>query len=207
MKWNDLLKIVGKDPVFYSSLLKTGSIDLTDLGRQLSRWVKSGKLLQLRKGLYTLSPEYRKTSPHPFYIANKLVRGSYVSLQSALEYYGLIPEYVPNITSVTTGRPGTYSTPLGFFIYKHVKKSLFFDFTLVDMGESQQVFIARPEKALIDLLYLTPGADSLAYLEGLRLQNLDNLNINYLKELAEKTGSQKLKRAVRRFEIIIKEEK
>lgn len=207
MKWEYLLKIVGKEPVFNSSLLKTGTIDPTDLGRQLSRWVKSGKLIQLRRGLYTLSPEYRKTSPHPFYVANKLVRGSYVSLQSALEYYSLIPEYVPNITSVTTVRPGTYSTPLGFYIYKHVKKSMFFDFTLIDMGESQSVFIARPEKALIDLLYLTSGADSLAYLEGLRLQNLDNLNINYLKELAEKTGSKKLKKAVRRLEIIIKEEK
>ena len=84
---------------------------------------------------------------------------------------------------------------------------MFIDFSLIEMGELQSVFIARPEKALIDLLYLTPGADNLAYLEGLRLQNLDNLNIDHLKELTEQTGSQKLKSALRKLNIIIKEEK
>ena len=65
MKWEELLQIVGKEPVFHSSLLKTGPVDPVDLGRQLSRWVNSGKLLQIRRGLYALSERYQKTTPHP----------------------------------------------------------------------------------------------------------------------------------------------
>ena len=57
----------------------------------------SGHLLQIRKGLYMLSDTYRKKTPHPFLVANMIKRASYVSLQSALAYYDLIPEYVPNV--------------------------------------------------------------------------------------------------------------
>jgi len=54
----------------------------------------------------------QKRKPHPFVVANRMVRGSYVSLQSALAYYGLIPEVVPVVTSVTTARPDCWETPL-----------------------------------------------------------------------------------------------
>jgi len=206
MKWDELLRIVGKEPVFHSSLLRAGSIDPVDLGRQLSRWVKSGKLVQVRRSLYALSEQYRKTNPHPFHVANRLKRGSYVSLQSALEYYGLIPEYVPTVVSVTTGRPETLSTPFGTFIFRHVKKDLFFGYEIVDFNDDQSVSIASPEKALLDLLYLMPGSDNIEYLRELRLQNLDTISSSRLKNLFKQAKSQKLQRALRLLDLILKEE-
>jgi len=207
MKWDKLLRIVGKEPVFHSSLLRAGSIDPVDLGRQLSRWVKSGKLIQVRRSLYALPERYRKTTPHLFHVANRLKRGSYVSLQSALEYYGLIPEYVPTVVSVTTGRPETLSTPFGTFIFRHVKKDLFFGYQIVDFKDDQLVSIASPEKALLDLLYLTPGSDNIDFLRELRLQNLDTFNPTRMKNLFEQTKSQKLQRTLRLLDLILKEEK
>ena len=97
MKWPHLLNLIGNEPIFFSSVLLTGPVNSTDIGRQLSRWVSSGRLLQIRKGLYMLSDTYRKKTPHPFLVANMMKRASYVSLQSALAYYDLIPEYVPNV--------------------------------------------------------------------------------------------------------------
>jgi predicted transcriptional regulator of viral defense system len=203
MKFEKLLEIVGRDPIFSSSMLAPESVDPADLGRQLSRWVKSGKLIQLRRGFYTLSEQYRKMPVHPFAAANILKRASYVSLQSALEHYDLIPEYVPSVTSVTTGRPGTYSTPIGNFIYRHIKKVLFAGYSLVDVGSKQEAFVARPEKALLDILYLTPHSDTPSYLDELRLQNTDILDVELLSDLAGVSGSRKLIRAVARVRALI----
>jgi len=195
MKWAQLLDLAGNEPILSSSLLKTAGISPAEAGKQLSRWVKSGKLIQIRRGLYILAEPYIKIRPHPFYLANKLQRGSYVSLQSALEYYGLIPEYVPAVTSLTTRRTQTFTTPLGNYIFRHVKKELFFDYVQLDMGGGQLAFVATPEKSLLDLLYLTPGSDNPSYLRELRLQNLENLNIERFKSLASQTRSRKLIRA------------
>lgn len=205
MKWEKLLQIVDREPVFSSSLLRTGSVNPVDIGKQLSRWVKSGKLIQIRRGLYALSERYSKTQPHPFYVANRIQRASYVSLQSALEYYGLIPEHVPAVTSVTTGRPQTFEIPLGAFIFRHIKKEFFFAYRLTDVGNNQSAFIASPEKALLDLLYLTPGSDNPSYLRELRLQNLDRLNVVHLKTTAGHMGSRKLIRAAELLDSLVKE--
>jgi len=205
MKWNELLQIVGREPVFHSSILIAGTMDPADLGRQLSRWVKSGNLIQLRRSLYVLSERHQKTRPHPFFVANRLKRASYVSLQSALEYHGLIPEYVPSVTSITTGRPEELVTPLGSFIFKHIKRVLFSGYQHIDLGEGQSAFIATPEKALLDLLYLTPGSDNPGYLRELRLQNSETLNTGLLIELADRCGSRKLMRATRRIEALVTE--
>ena len=61
-------------------------------------------------------------------------RASYVSLQSALAYYGLIPEYVPYVTSVTTGRPETISSSIGNYIFKHIKTAWFHSYKKIELG-------------------------------------------------------------------------
>lgn len=205
MKWDELLQIVGREPVFHSSILFASGVDAADLGRQLSRWVKSGNLIQLRRSLYVLSEHFQKTRPHPFLVANRLKRASYVSLQSALEHYGLIPEYVPSVTSVTTGRPEKLITPLGSFIFKHIKTTLFSNYQTIELGEGQSAFIATPEKALLDLLYLTPGSDNTDYLRELRLQNSEILKTHLLIELADRLGNRKLIRAARKIETLLSE--
>jgi predicted transcriptional regulator of viral defense system len=196
MEFERLLEIVGDEPIFETSLLLAGDVDPTNTRRQLSRWTKAGRLYQLRRGLYALAPPFQKAKPHPFLIANRMVRASYVSLQVALAHYGLIPEYVPVVTSVTTARPGRWKTPLGVYEFRHVKTDLLAGYRLTDLGGGQKAFIATPEKAVLDLIYLQPGGDSPDYLRELRLQNLDRLDAEELRRQAERIGSSKLRRAV-----------
>jgi hypothetical protein len=109
------------------------------------------------------------------------VRGSYVSLQSALAYHGFIPESVPVTTSVTTGRPHRRENALGSFEYHHVPRALLTGYRSEPLGDGQEALVATPAKALADLVGLVPGADSRAYLEELRLQHLDRLDPGELR--------------------------
>lgn len=199
MEFATLLEIVGREPVFEAGLLLAGDVDPDNVRRQLSRWTATGRLFQLRRGLYALAPPFQKVRPHPFLIANRLVPGSYVSLQSALAHYGLIPEAVPVTTGVTTRRPARWNTPLGVYEYRHVKPGLFFGYQLVDLGNEQQAFAATPEKALLDLVHLQPGGDEPEYLQELRLQNLDQVDLEQLQLHAMRASSPKLRRAANRI--------
>ncbi len=195
MEFSELLRVVRDEPVFESGLLLAGEVNPADVRRQLSRWKNAGKVTQLRRGLYALAPPYQKVVPHPFLVANRLVRGSYVSLQSALAYYGLIPEYVPVTLSVTTGRPGSWATQLGVFAFRHIQTSFFTGYRRLDLGAGQAAYIAMPEKALLDLVYLQAGAAAPEYLQELRLQNLALLDLDALQELAREFGKPRLLRA------------
>lgn len=192
MKYHELLDIIGRRPVFTSSLLRAGDVDQVDLGRQLSRWVASGKLLQLRRSVYALPEVYQGRKPHPFEVANLLERPSYVSLESALSYHGVIPEAVFVTTSVTTSRAGEFETALGRYGYRHIGPSLFWGYATEPIGGAD-VLVARPEKALLDLVHLRPGADELAFIEGLRL-DADRLDQKVLDDMARRTGKPKLLR-------------
>lgn len=205
MKFASLLAMVGDQPVFETGFLLAGDVDPVDLRRQLSRWVASGHLVQLRRGLYALAPPYRKTEPHPFQVANRLVRGSYVSLQSALAHHGLIPEHVPVITSVTTGRPQHRENPFGSFEYHHCPPDRLTGYRLEKLGGGQEALVARPVKALADLIHLVPGADSRAYLSELRLTNLERLDPS---EMLQPTMDDrpKIHRAFRRLAALTEEQ-
>lgn len=196
MEFSELVEIIGEEPVFETGLLVAGNSEPRKVHRQLSRWTLAGKIHQLRRGLYCLVPPFRKVNPHPFLVANRMIPASYVSLQSALAYFGMIPEYVPVTTCITTGRPARWVTPLGIFDFRHVQVNFLNGYHLVDLGEKQQAFIARPEKALLDLIYLEPGGDTLDYLVELRLGNLNQLDWLLLKRLAMRIEKPKLLRAV-----------
>ena len=196
MKWEELLRRVADEPAFRTGFLAASGESLPSLRLQLSRWAKSGKLIQLTKGLYTLAEPYAKVSPHPFVLANAMKKASYVSLQSALGHFGMIPEHVPAVTSVTTQRPERIETPSGLFIFRHIKKSWFHGYRQLDLGPGQKAFVATPEKALLDLAYLTAGADDPDFLAELRLQNVEELNADVLDQLAQTSRSPKLRRTV-----------
>jgi predicted transcriptional regulator of viral defense system len=196
MEFRTLLTLVGNEPLFETGLLLAGKVDVRDVRRQLSRWVASGQVQQFRRGVYTLAPPFRKRDPHVFVVANRLVRGSYVSCQAALAFHGLIPEAVPVTTSVTMRRPGRWQTPVGAFEYRHIAKALFAGYALTDLGGGQQAYVATPEKALLDLIHLQPGGDAPEYVRELRLQNLDRLDVAQLAKMADSIGSPKLRRAV-----------
>jgi len=207
MKFSEVMEIVADEPVFETELLVAGQSDPADLRRQLSRWAKAGKLHQVRRGLYALASPFQKMKPHPFVVANRLVRSSYVTCQSALAFYGMIPEHASTVTSVTTLRPGQWKTPLGVFQFHHLRSALFFGYRRAELGGGQHAFVATPEKALLDLIYLQPGADSLEYLRELRLQHLDQLNAIELARMVDLIQKPKLRGATVKILELVKAEK
>jgi predicted transcriptional regulator of viral defense system len=195
MEFERLLEIIGDEPVFETSLLLAGNINPNGVRLQLNRWTKSGRIHQLRRGLYAVAPPYQRVKPHPFVIANRLQRASYVSMQSALAFYDLIPDTVNVTVNIAAGRPERLSTPLGIFEFRHIKPDLFKGYRMIDLS-GQQALVATPEKALLDLIYLQPNGETKEYLQELRLQNLDRLNLDEMRKQAEAVNKPKLRRAV-----------
>jgi predicted transcriptional regulator of viral defense system len=202
MELVDLLNKVSDLPVFTVRFLAAGG-NLAQIRLQINRWVKDGKIIRLHKGFYTLAEPYRKVAPEPFYIANSLKQASYVSLHSALSWHGMIPELVPVVTSITTGRPQTIETPLGRFEFRHVSKKHFWGYKQAELKFGQTAFVACPEKALLDLIYLNPGGDEFDFIEELRLQNFEQINRAVLCEFVERFQSPKLNRALSNIEKIL----
>lgn len=196
MKFEDFIKITGDLPIIEIELLLAGIPNPDPLKVQISRWEKSGKLIQLKRGIYLLADAYRKIEVYDPYIASILKKPSYLSLEKALEYYGLIPEAVKVYTCVTTKRPAKFSSPAGVFSYRHIKNSLFWGYKPVTLRQ-QTAFIATPEKALLDLIYLKGINISTEYLEGLRLQHLEQINLDTLFEYARKFKKPGMLRAAR----------
>jgi len=203
MQFEELLHLVADQPLFETGLLLSGDANPNDVRRQLSRWVRAGRLTQFRRGLYTLAPPYQKVIPHPFLIANFLMPGSYVSAQSALAHYAIIPEYVPRTWSVTTAHPAQWD---GGFHFQHLAPHLFFGYQRVNLPQQQSAFVASPEKALLDLAHLTPNADDMAYLRQLRLQNLGRFNLQQLNEFARRAGKPKWRRVADHITQLVREE-
>lgn len=207
MKFGDVLTLVGNEPVFASALLRSGTTPQAQVHLQMSRWVAAGKLVQLRRGLYAFAPAWRKVEAHPFVIANALQRGSYVSLQSALAFHGVIPEHVPVVTSVGPRRAETVRNALGSFQFNHLGSRLSYGYTRVEVAARQFAFVAHPEKALLDLVHLTAGGDSTAFLASLRLQNPEAMNPETLLELATRSEKPKWMRAARRAVAMLADER
>jgi len=200
MEFELLLELVGEEPVFETALLLAGKVNPDIVRLQLTRWTNSGRVYQLRRGLYALAPPYQKVKPHLFLLANRMQRASYVSGQTVLAFYGLIPDTVQATLSVTAGRPERLETPLGVFEFRHVKSEFLRGYRMTALQgpktSEQQALVATPEKALLDLVYLQPGGDQPAYLRELRLQNLEHLDMDELRRQADIFNTPKLRRAV-----------
>ncbi len=173
----------------------TAGESLDQVRVQLSRWVNGGRVIRIHKGWYTLNEPYRRIRIDMNVVASTIKRGAYVSLQSALGFHGAIPEYVPETTCVTTGRPITIDSPLGRIRYQHVKLDVFFGYSRHEAAV-QHAYIASPEKALLDLLYLTPGSDDPAYLSGLRLHTAERFDMEKMRDMARRFKAPRLRRAV-----------
>jgi len=133
-----------------------------------SNWIKRGLLIRLRQGYYSF-PEYLHKPDYSMYFANRIYRPSYVSLHSALAFYGLIPEAVVQVTSVSTLKTASFSNPFGEYSYKSIANDLLFGYDLKPLADGRALQLALPEKALLDLLYLYPFYNTEDDIEGLRL--------------------------------------
>jgi len=187
MKYMMLLERAAHLPVIDSRTLRSLGGDPKALSVQLSRWVHQGKLVPLRRGMFLLPAALRRNQPALEYLANLLVLPSYVSLERALSFHGLIPERVPLVQSVTRGRPMLFETPVGDFQYRHVKQDWFFGYAETEI-ESASALIALPEKALLDVIYLSAGPFPRERIDAMRLQNLDRLKPAILTRMAAGHG-------------------
>lgn len=134
----------------------------------LTRWQEAGFLEKIRNTIYRFSDKPVSGDAESFFIANRVYAPSYVSLQSALSWHGFIPEGVFTVTSVTTLKTQSFSTPAGNFAYHRVKPAFFFGYHLEPFG-AFRFKIADPAKALLDLLYLFPTLNSEGHFHELRL--------------------------------------
>jgi len=141
--------------------------------KKISSLLKQGLIVRVKKGIYVFG---RALSRRPYsreVLANMIYGPSYVSLEYALQYHGLIPERVEAITSITCGRGRRFSTPAGLFTYKRIPmKAYSIGFTQVELDRGRFFLIAVPEKAL---------ADKLQDDRGISVRNQNDLK-NYLSE-------------------------
>jgi predicted transcriptional regulator of viral defense system len=145
----------------------------------LTRWMKKGYIARLRQGYYTF-PDYKSKRDFSLYFANRIYKPSYISLHTALSFYGMIPEAVSQITSVTTLKTATFRNDFGDYSYKNIKENLMFGYELKEIDDNRRLMFATPEKALLDLLYLYPFYKTEKEMEELRLDEYfmkEDLNV------------------------------
>lgn len=146
---------------------------------KISRWLATGELVQLRRGLYVLGESWREKPLSLPLLGNVLFGPSYVSLEFALGWHGLIPEGVVELTSVTTRRTRHFDTPLGLFSYTHLPLPLYgLDVRMETNPDGTSFLLAGPTQALCDKVVLTRRLQAVSaksmrtfLLEDLRLES------------------------------------
>lgn len=143
-KENNITVFTGLDLERFLELSKTAAQKI------LERYTKKGIFVRLRKGYYVLETNI----PHTFYIANYIYQPSYISLESALSYYQMIPESIYSVTSVTPRATQSFKVLNKEFSYTKIKSRAFTGYHKQQIN-GQKVLIAEPEKAVADYVYLT----------------------------------------------------
>ena len=195
MTFDVFLSAIGRLPFFdLATVVQLAGERRTTVQTQLGRWVRSGRLVPLRRGMYAVAQRYRRTPINPAELANHLYRPSYLSREWALGYYGLIPEAVVTYTSATSRVPRRFENGFGTFEYRHVKRAAFFGYRALDM-QGRRVLLAEPAKALLDFWHLTSGPWTIARMVEMRFQNFAVVNQEVLREYAARFSSPRLLRA------------
>ena len=170
---------------------------------KITSLLKKGIIVRIKKGLYVFGEEYRRAPVSREILANLIYGPSYISLEYALHYHGLIPERVEALTSVTCGRSRSFSTPLGVFTYHRIPLPAFQrGMDQVLLGDGRPFLIATPEKALADkvvedrgLAWQTQKACREYLLDNLRVDpvSLGAMNLDRLAEIAQSYRSRKVR--------------
>jgi len=168
---------------------------------KFTKLLESGAVVRIKKGLYTFGEDFRKEPISREYLANLIYGPSYVSLDYALSYHGLIPERVDLVTSVTMKRSKEFQTPFGMFSYRMVTDNRYSLGAVLEQAGKVSFLIASPEKALIDKVWTdkrfhgTSLSEYKTYLtEDLRidLEALKNLDISRTQSIVGKYDSAKV---------------
>ena len=181
---------IGTIPVT-TSIIESLYPELKSADKKVTWLEKQGIIIRLKRGLYVINPEYSGKTLSSELIANHLYAPSYISMSTALRYYGLIPEAVYVHQSMTVKHSRSFQTPVGYYDYKHISKEAF-PIGVRSMYKDNYAFlIASPEKALCDLIansskvILRYMKDVEAYLEQDIRMDLDefyNMDANIFEE-------------------------
>jgi hypothetical protein len=159
---------------------------------KINEWVKQQVLIPVKRGVFVLGPASNAAQPEPFLLANHLLGPSYISMETALSYWRLIPEQVFETSSATTARSKTYQAAVGRFSYTHLPIPYYsFGQRPVELATNQVALVATPEKALCDkivttaaLLFRSPGQMTAWLIEDMRIdkQLLKTLKTDPIRE-------------------------
>lgn len=208
---DEIASIRGRIPheVFDYQVLVGALSDYSKPRDKITRLLASGAIIRIKKGLYCFGEALRKEPLSREQIANLIYGPSYVSLEYALAYHGLIPERVEVVTSVTTRRSRQFTTPLGAFTYRSLHETRYATGAVLEPAGKTAFLIATPEKALTDKVWTDKSfsggriSDFASYLlEDLRIDEtaLSLLRASRLKTVAHAYSSAKIDRMVRYLE-------
>jgi len=172
---------------------------------RLNEWQDKGYIKKIIRGYYIFS-DLQLSEEILFKIANRIYLPSYISLESALSYYHLIPESVYGITSISTRKTYHFRTSIGEFIYRTLKPPLFFGYDLIKFQE-KYLKMASMEKALLDYFYLHPDIETEQDFYSLRINKemfFEKMNEEKLQNFLRKFNQKKLTGRINRFWSYIK---
>jgi len=197
MRYLEFKKAFMEYPVFSVKDIQKRYSDFDN--RRLVEWQQKGYLIKVKRGYYCFV-ERKKGEHFLYFAANKIYSPSYVSLESALGYYNLIPEGVFITTSLTTKNTANYDTPIGNFEYRHIKPALFFGYKLLQ-EKGLTIKIAEPEKMILDYLYMN-SLNTLEAIEEMRFNDLlikELISLDKLKQYQRVYSSKILDKRIRMF--------
>ena len=162
---NRQLSEIGTIPVT-TSIIESLYPELNSANKKVTWLEKQGVIIRLKRGLYVVNPEHSGKTLSSELIANHLYTPSYISMSTALRYYGLIPEAVYVHQSMTVKHSRSFQTPVGSYDYKYISREAF-SIGVRSMHKGDYAFlIASPEKALCDLI-----------------ANSSKVNLRYMKDV------------------------
>lgn len=184
--------------VFTSNDIK--KIDDNFSYRRLSEWQKKDYITKIIKGYYIFS-DTELNEEVLFSIANKIYKPSYISLESALDYYNFIPEGVFKIISISTKKTNEFDTKIGDFKYRNIKPAYFSNYIVIGKKE-KKIKIASPEKAIVDYFYFAYDIKTKDDIRSLRFnKNIlqEEVDPQEIKKIAKKIGNKSLSRRINKF--------
>ena len=149
-----------------TSIIESLYPELKSANKKVAWLEKQGFIIRLKRGLYVVNPEYSRKTLSSELIANHLYAPSYISMSTALRYYGLVPEAVYVHQSMTVKHSRSFQTPIGGYDYKYISREAF-SIGVRSIHKGDYAFLmASPEKALCDLI-----------------ANSSKVNLRYMKDV------------------------
>ena len=198
MKYLELKNELKNFPIF--SLNEIKIIEPNFYRARLNEWQDKGYIKKVIRGYYIFS-DFQLSEEILFKIANRIYLPSYMSLESALSYYHLIPESIYGITSISTQKTYHFNTSIGEFIFRSIKPALFFGYYLMNYKE-QYLKMAEIEKAFLDYFYLHPDLETEPDFDGLRINRemfFEQIDEKKLMNYLVKFNQKKLARRINAF--------